>query len=647
MPGEPRRLPHPDRQPRGRDAARAVGAARGRRGGLRGHAPHPHAARPLRREREARQLPRAQRGAAGRRAGGADAGGPRRWRWSPTPACRSCPTPATCSCGPAWPRGCRWRCCPGPSAAIAALVASALPADRLALRGLPARASRASCARCSASRGGTLVAFESPRRVPARSRCSPSSIPQRPVAVCRELTKVHEEVVRGTAAELAERYAGAPPKGEVVLVLGPSEAAAGAGTAGPAGLEQLRRWWRRAPSRAGGRGRGRRADRRQRQRALPRAHRVTIQLGAQQAAASRDDSLAPAARAPVAPSFARMPRSHAVLAAVTCCSGWLPRPGSRPPAWAWPVEGEVITPYRNGADPYAGGQHRGIDIAAAAGTPVVAAAGGHRRASRAWRAPPGSPSPSARRTGASTRPTCTCRRPPCGRATRVRRATGWARSARAAAARPRRRTCTSAFARPAAATPTATRSTSSRRFAGHRRPRRRAASPVPVGTPVGPAPAPAPVARPAPARRRGRVPERRPLRAPVPAERRVRVPAGRRVRAPGVGRLPGRSPTSVPTVPLAPGRAPDATRSPDRVREPERGPGGDRVAAPAAPTRDPAANPADRAEPAGEGPDLGWAIACVGLLLAAACIGGSSRGGSTGSWRAALRVSMRPHVGRR
>ena len=47
------------------------------------------------------------------------------------------------------------------------------------------------------------------------------------MAVCRELTKVHEEVVRGSAAELAERYAGKPPKGEVVLVLGPSEARRG------------------------------------------------------------------------------------------------------------------------------------------------------------------------------------------------------------------------------------------------------------------------------------------------------------------------------------------------------------------------------------------------------------------------------------
>jgi len=48
-------------------------------------------------------------------------------------------------------------------------------------------------------------------------------------------------------------------------------------------------------------------------------------------------------------------------------------------AWVWPVQGEVITPYRNGADPYAGGQHRGIDIGAPVGTPVIAAAGGDVR----------------------------------------------------------------------------------------------------------------------------------------------------------------------------------------------------------------------------------------------------------------------------
>src|SRR4051812_33583970 len=44
--------------------------------------------------------------------------------------------------------------------------------------------------------------------------------------------------------------------------------------------------------------------------------------------------------------------------------------------WTWPVRGDVITPYRNGDDPYASGQHRGIDIAAPVGTAVVAAAGG-------------------------------------------------------------------------------------------------------------------------------------------------------------------------------------------------------------------------------------------------------------------------------
>ena len=48
-------------------------------------------------------------------------------------------------------------------------------------------------------------------------------------------------------------------------------------------------------------------------------------------------------------------------------------------AWVWPVSGDVITPYRNGTDPYASGQHRGIDIGARAGTAVVAAAGGEVR----------------------------------------------------------------------------------------------------------------------------------------------------------------------------------------------------------------------------------------------------------------------------
>src|SRR4051812_35075513 len=65
-----------------------------------------------------------------------------------------------------------------------------------------------------------VVAFESPRRVGASLAVLAGVDPERPVAVCRELTKVYEEVVRGSASELAERYAADAPRGEVVLVIG-------------------------------------------------------------------------------------------------------------------------------------------------------------------------------------------------------------------------------------------------------------------------------------------------------------------------------------------------------------------------------------------------------------------------------------------
>jgi 16S rRNA (cytidine1402-2'-O)-methyltransferase len=107
---------------------------------------------------------------------------------------------------------------PGPSAAIAALVASALPAARWRFAGfLPRKRSE-----LEQAFGGpeTLVAFESPRRVAASLAVLAELDPERPVAVCRELTKLHEEVVRGSARELAERYASEPPRGEVVLVVG-------------------------------------------------------------------------------------------------------------------------------------------------------------------------------------------------------------------------------------------------------------------------------------------------------------------------------------------------------------------------------------------------------------------------------------------
>jgi 16S rRNA (cytidine1402-2'-O)-methyltransferase len=128
---------------------------------------------------------------------------------------------------------------PGPSAAITALVASGLPADEWRFHGFLPR-KKGELRRELVAPGGTLVAFESPRRVPATLALLAEIDPEREVAVCRELTKVHEEIVRGSAAELAERYAAAPPRGEVVLVLGPPTAVAPDSTAS-AGLDALRR----------------------------------------------------------------------------------------------------------------------------------------------------------------------------------------------------------------------------------------------------------------------------------------------------------------------------------------------------------------------------------------------------------------------
>jgi 16S rRNA (cytidine1402-2'-O)-methyltransferase len=112
---------------------------------------------------------------------------------------------------------------PGPSAALSALVASALPADRWRFTGFLPR-KRPELLEIFSS-PETVVAFESPRRVAASLATLADVDADRPVAVCRELTKIHEEIVRGTAGELAARYAEHPPKGEVALVVGPAPVA--------------------------------------------------------------------------------------------------------------------------------------------------------------------------------------------------------------------------------------------------------------------------------------------------------------------------------------------------------------------------------------------------------------------------------------
>jgi 16S rRNA (cytidine1402-2'-O)-methyltransferase len=131
--------------------------------------------------------------------------------------------------------GLRVEVLPGPSAVDVALVASALPAERWMFVGfLPRRASELAAVWESEV---TVVAFESPRRLAASLASLAAVDAARPVAVCRELTKVHEEVVRGTAGELAARFGGAQVRGEIVLVVGP--AAAGEGDSARA-VEALR-----------------------------------------------------------------------------------------------------------------------------------------------------------------------------------------------------------------------------------------------------------------------------------------------------------------------------------------------------------------------------------------------------------------------
>ena len=116
---------------------------------------------------------------------------------------------------------------PGASAVVTALVASGLPAASWRFVGfLPRR--RAERERLLAGVRGRRSWPSSPRSgCPPRSSCSREREPQRALAVCRELSKLHEEVARGSAAELAERFGREAPRGEIVLVCAPAEQPAG------------------------------------------------------------------------------------------------------------------------------------------------------------------------------------------------------------------------------------------------------------------------------------------------------------------------------------------------------------------------------------------------------------------------------------
>ena len=112
---------------------------------------------------------------------------------------------------------------PGPNAAIAALTLAGLPTDRFLFVGfLPAKAKARADAICEiASVRATLVFYESGPRLSASLTTLAEGLGNRDAAVARELSKMYEECVTGTLTDLAARYAEAPPKGEIVIVVAP------------------------------------------------------------------------------------------------------------------------------------------------------------------------------------------------------------------------------------------------------------------------------------------------------------------------------------------------------------------------------------------------------------------------------------------
>jgi 16S rRNA (cytidine1402-2'-O)-methyltransferase len=114
---------------------------------------------------------------------------------------------------------------PGPSAVLTALALSGLPTDRFSFEGFLPRKGRVAYFSALARESRTMVFFESPNRLPAALADLAVALgPDRRVVVCRELTKLHEEVRRGTAAELAEYFRDGA-RGEIVVVVDGAEPA--------------------------------------------------------------------------------------------------------------------------------------------------------------------------------------------------------------------------------------------------------------------------------------------------------------------------------------------------------------------------------------------------------------------------------------
>ena len=110
---------------------------------------------------------------------------------------------------------------PGPSAFLTALVASGLPTDRFLFVGfLPPKKGRRKKLSNLASHEATLILYENPKRVVKTLSDIATFLGDRPAVVCRELTKVHEEIIRGTISELLSYFSRNSPRGECVIMIG-------------------------------------------------------------------------------------------------------------------------------------------------------------------------------------------------------------------------------------------------------------------------------------------------------------------------------------------------------------------------------------------------------------------------------------------
>jgi hypothetical protein len=344
-------------------------------------------------------------------------------------------------------------------------------------------------------------------------------------------------------------------------------------------------------------------------------------------------------------------------------------------AWTWPLQGEVITGYRNGDDPYAAGQHRGIDIAAAVGTPVVAAAAGEVRFAG---------------VAGSSGLTVSLRTDDGFDTSYLHLGATTVRAAERVSAGQRLGVVGTSGVRSAAAP----HLHFGVREAGSRHayrdplaflpplptpaPEPRAAVPAPAPAPAPPALAPTPRGAPRPVRLPGprRVPGARRVPAPRPAPGRRPVPRTHAERrAPARRRLPLPSPRLAPPEAVgrreptgepggdeaglrAPLRSTDPSPAAPALEQPAVGTGPPEPARPPAPvTTAPGGRPAQagRTSAGSRGPDLGLALACLGVLLAAAILAFSGDAGDSGRrgrapiarGRARIAAALRPLLGRR